>query len=742
MIARKRLLATCQCAWLSLAASTCAADFVLVDTDGRPACKVALRPSATPPERTALKILVEHVERSTGARLQEANAEGARGRREPAIFLDVREPEGPQHKRDDDGFAVTVRQEGIRIVGNNPPSVIYGVTSFLEKYVGVRWLAPEKLWTVVPKHRRLAAPVGSYSEEASVPIRCMHITGAHMHEGKRYAHWNFEIADWMMHNRINRKMEHVDRFKLVPLMEERGLTPLRGGHALKFWMPNDLFYDDHPEYYAYNGITRVPIRGGGTQLNYSNTELSEVFAQRVIDYLRAHPGVDRMLISLNDGYGFSLDPHSKREWFYRADGMPIVSDTVFGFSNRVAAIVSREFPDVILAQLAYTKYYHRPPRFDIHPNLGIKFTMYRGSSVNPMCEASNERDRQMRWELEEWRKKTDKIVVGEYLTNYWADAMFASGVRMIAKDMEWYHRMGFQGVATECQPGKTAREMLYVYTRMLWNPKQDYLDIIRDFYASAYGRGSVGMLEAYREYRKAIERCGYEGVGSYLAIALSNISGFRERMRGLIGTAHANAELETEKARISAVRDEFDAFMARAEPLAEYHVQFDREPSPSALLAPANVAPNPSFEDKLEGWTFSSLDSGFHLETNDAAAWHEKRSLAIVGPQHRVANCRATARIEVPVNKGDFYDIGIMVRSDKHATDSFSIMYQSISGVEFVRKRRRARVGPALLCNEWRRFGFGICRATSDKIAIVFRVYRGGGTWHFDGLSVERLERK
>ena len=734
----KRLSVTCLCVWFSLAIGALAGDFVLVDTDGRPACKVVLRPDATQPERTAQKILVEYVERSTGTRLQGAEAKDSRERREPAIYLGVRHPKEPPYERGD-AFEVTVRQDGIRLLGDTPPSVIYGVTSFLEKYVGVRWLAPEKLWTVIPKRRGLAIPLGSCSEAAGVPIRCMHITGVHMHEGKRYAHWNFEIADWMMHNRINRKMEHVDRFKLVPLMAERGLTPLRGGHALRFWMPNDLFFDDHPEYYGYNGFARVPIRGGGTQLNYSSVEMSEVFAQRVIDYLHAHPGVDRMLISLNDGYGFSLDPISKREWFYAPNGTPVLSDTVFGFSNRVAAVVSREFPSVSLAQLAYTQYYHRPPRFDLHPNLGIKFTMYRGSSVNPMCEATNDRDRQMRWELEEWRKKTDKIVVGEYLTNYWADAMFASGVRMIAKDIEWYHRMGFQGVATECQPGKLAREMLYVYTRMLWNPKQDYLDIVRDFYASAYGRGSVSMLAAYREYQKAIEQCGYDGVGTHLAIALSNIPGFRERMLGLIDAAHASAELETEKARIGTVRDELGAFMARAEPLAGYQVRLDREPSPDALLTPANVAPNPSFEKKLAGWTFSSLDSGFHLESNDSAAWHGKKSLAIVGPPDRITNCRAEARVEIPVNKGDFYDIGIMVRPDKHAIDSFSIMYQFLSGVEFVRKRRRARVGPALLCNEWRPFGFGICKATSDKIAITFRVYRGAGTWHFDGLSVAKL---
>ncbi|MBM4050891.1 MAG: DUF4838 domain-containing protein, partial [Planctomycetes bacterium] len=454
---------------LALAWPCAAKPFVVVDENGRPACQVAQPPEATPAEKTALKMLIEYVGKSTGARLESVERDASKATK-PVISLEVspawerlknRRGHGP------DGFTVEVQADRVRIIGDNPSSVIYGVASLLERGLGIRWLAPGELWTVVPKRRHVAIPPGTYRETPAFAKRVIHITGVHEHDGVKYPHWHFGSADWAMRNRLNRKFEHVGRTQLRDVMAERGLTPLRGGHAMAFWMPNEPFFAAHPEYYRFDGERRKPLRGGGTQLNYSSVETSALIAQRVLDFLERDPVAETVGVDLNDGYGFSLDRQSRQEWFYDERGMPIVSDSVFGFTNRVAEIVSRRFPDVAIGQLAYTRYYHQPPRFPLHPNVGIRFTLYRGSQTHPMCEARNESDAQMRRELQEWRKLTDKLLIYEYLTGYWGQMMFASGVRMIADDIRWYRKMGFEGAMTEYEPGKPAREMLYVYARLL-----------------------------------------------------------------------------------------------------------------------------------------------------------------------------------------------------------------------------------------------------------------------------------
>jgi len=721
-----------------------AGELVLVDTEGRPAARVAQRPDATPAEKTALAMLVEYVEQSTGARLPEATAEQTKTPG-PLVYLDV-DPAWEKVKDSRqgraDGFTVEVRADGLRIVGDNPPSVIWGVASVLEKYLGVRWLAPEPLWTVVPKRRPLAIPLGTYRETAGFAQRGIHIVGAYKHEGVQIPQWHFPTADWAMHNRLNRKCDPVFRAKLNKLMAERGLKPLRGGHAMAFWMPNKRFFKEHPEYYRFDGEAYRPIGGGGTQLNYANVEMGRVFAQRVVEHLRRDRTCDVVGIHLNDGYGFSVDPHSRSEWYYDEQGQPILSDSIFGFTNRVAKEVGREFPDVIVSQLAYTLYYHRPPRFPLNPNVGIHFTMYRGSAVHPMCEARNERDRRMRDELEAWRKLTARILIYEYLTGYWGEGCFASGVRMVAEDLRWYKRMGFEGAMTEYSPGKPVREMLYVYARMLWNPEQDYMDVIRDFYASAYGRGSPKMLAAYKAYWQAIRQCEDQQAGPYFAAALAQIDGFRRRVLGWIDEAEGLAAEAPEKARIRCVRREFEQLLDHGQRLAGYRLEVNRPLEPEGLLDPANAAPNPSFEEDKPTWEFSCSSADFRAEISDAAAWHGRRSLALVGPCDRPSSARPRLTISVPVEQGAWYEVQLMAKADRAAVDNFSTLFATIGGVEFFRSRRSGRIGPALLCQEWRPLSFGVCRATGDQITVSPYVARGAGTWNFDGLSVRKLAQR
>lgn len=727
---------------LLLARMVWADGFVVVAGQGKAACGVALRPGATVAERTALSNLVKYVEKSTGVILPEqAWTEASASGTNRCIYLGVAAPgagNGGWLGRTNDGFTVTVAREEIRILGNNPPSLIYGVASFLERYLGVRWLAPGELWTVVPRRKALVIPLGQYAENAAFPNRGLHILATDERGGVKYPHWNFDAADWMMFNRLNRKVEHVHRTGNNDVLAERGITPLRSGHALKSWMPNELFYDDHPEFYRFDGVERVRIRGGGTQLDYSSVEMSEAFARRVLNFIRNYPGEppDWICISLNDGYGFSLDPQSRKEWFFDAQGKLSLSDNVFGFTRRVADIVVREFPQVVISQLAYTPYYHEPPRFELPPNMGIEFTVYRGSSMHPLCEGTNEKDREMRRQLEAWRAKTDKLMLYEYLGLYWADGLFANGVGMIAPDIRWYKKLGFQGVFSDFLPGKAKREMFYVYAHMLWNPERNYMDVIADFYAAAYGLGREKMLAAYAEYRRAAESRGGDQLGSDPAIALSHVSGFQEKMFALIDQGGAAAQEESEKARIRFVRDEFAQFMKRAEPYADY--VFPIVPAaltPATLMSPDNLAPDPSFEANLKGWNFFKKRGKPKGVLAQDVAWHGTQSLAIVTAPGEFAGGRWVAN--VPVQKGEVYNIELMWKGDRQAADNLAILSIQIGGVA-----PRVRSFQMATTTEWSSGKYFGRLAVQDQITINLELWRGTGAVYFDAVRVEKARKK
>jgi hypothetical protein len=243
------------------------------------------------------------------------------------------------------------------------------------------------------------------------------------------------------------------------------------------------------------------------------------------------------------------------------------------------------------------------------------------------------------------------------------------------------------------------------------------------------------MRRAYSLYAEALEQCGYAEDGTLQAVALDRVSGFSSGMRRLLGEAH---RLATAKARerVAAVRNEFDAFMARAEPFTPYVFPFP-ELDRDNLLSDANAAPNPSFEEDLAGWAFSSKTGAAVHEAVTGDAWHGSRMLAVTNPglqRYVDAKCH----IRVPVEPGALYRVRVMVRPDRAAIDSHAVAMLIVGGLE----RPNAKTGPALLADAWRPLNMAAARATGDSLSIVLRIHNGFGTWSFDGLQVHRLPRR
>lgn len=709
--------------------------------DGKPGISIWLQEDASPPEKTAAKWLAEYLKKSSGLEFQIQTFKKLDDVALPAIILKAN-----TKNRDCDGFSWKIDVNGIQITGNNGPSVIYGVCSFLEKHLGIRWLAPGDLWTVVPKNTTISLPYSSHCEEAGFPFRVIHITGVYQRDDKKYAHWNFDIADWMARNGINYKKEHVGRYQLLPLMEERGIEPYRAGHGLASWMPNKIFFDTHPEYYAYDGFNWRKIARASTQLNYSSPEMCQAFAERVLEYLEKHPETKKLGLSLNDGYGFSCDPISKKDWRFNNEGTLIVSDSIFGFMNRVATIVCNKYPNILLEQLAYTPYYHQAPSFKLHPNVAIDFKMYRKGCVTPMSEGSNAQNRKMRDELEEWCENASPkhIIIGEYIAYYQKDNLFAGGVRMIAEDIAWYHQKKLEGVVTE-YPGTNdykmpAREMLYVYTKKLWNPERDYMNIIEDFYATAYGTAKEPMLKAYHEYQNAMDAAKNSTVnqGQMAAWSLLQTPGFKDKMLTYLHEALNKTNDQKAIERIRQVKAELIDFLADGEPLMKYQYCMDEpELDKTTIYDTVNVASNPGFEKKsFSEWSFNACEGA----PSSNEAWEGKHSLALCFNTNGESDLKLKrgATITVPVEKDEFYKIQIMARPDQDALNTLSIMYMIVSGTD----RNKDKIGPALFNRNWSPMYFGIHKANSDKLTIKLWLVSGRGVWYFDGLRIEKLKNK
>jgi len=303
--------------------------------------------------------------------------------------------------------------------------------------------------------------------------------------------------------RFNRKKMHVDRlWHTGKLLEPLGIRPLGGGHVMGFWLPNDEYFDEHPEYYGMNDGKRRKLGGGGTQICLSNTEVPGVFAERVNAYAAdpTYEVMDTISIAMNDGWGFCTCPECLSQ--YRVD-LPQprwLTDLVFGFSNAVARGVAEEHDDRILMQLAYTNFYDGPCTFDVEPNLMAEYCLWRRGFNRPVSDPANEADAETREQVLGWAERAERLLIREYV-----GGVNLPDVRVLAEDLRWFREIGADGWVTEIHPEHwLPRERTWVLANLLWNPDADIDALLADFFASAYGPAREPMRAVYDMLEQAL----------------------------------------------------------------------------------------------------------------------------------------------------------------------------------------------------------------------------------------------
>ena len=138
----------------------------------------------------------------------------------------------------EDGFTIRTDSMRLFIVGGNEKGTLYGVYTFLEKYLGCRMYSPKV--KIIPKQKKIV--VGKINE-TQVPVI-----------GFRDTHyrstWDAEYIDW-------HKLDHDDK----------GGRPDWGMwvHTFNELVPPQLYYQAHPEWFAMVKGKRLP-----TQLCLSN----------------------------------------------------------------------------------------------------------------------------------------------------------------------------------------------------------------------------------------------------------------------------------------------------------------------------------------------------------------------------------------------------------------------------------------------------------------------------------------
>ena len=497
------LILMCLTAWSGRAR----AELVLVeDGKARSVIVVADKPSAA--ARFAAEELREHLRKATGSRPAVVR-EGDLAKDDRRVRILV----GDTKRTAAHGFQtgrlraestlVRVKDGDLLILGGDRGEfrvdrhhsgscgTLYAVYDFLEGVVGVRWLWPGELGTVVPKRKTLA--VGPLCRAFDPPL---------MQRGIRFGlrDWSSALARLGRDAKMRKRL--AAEYALWARRRRLGRRALfRFGHAFNHWLKK--FGKQHPDWFAMmpDGRRVTPEKPYPSleraKLCVTNPELPAFIAKRGVEYLKRYPSYLSFSACPNDSRGYcmcpkckALDPPQgiKGDMNYPGQGFkyPSLSDRYVWFWNRIAEAMGDACPDRYIGVYAYSNYRFPPLRETPSKRLIIGYVGF--SYYNEPYRQQSRKD----WAG--WSRSGCKMYLRPNLLLV-GHGFPANYARRLAADVQECYLTGMLGTDFDSMTHHYSAQapIYYTLTSLLWDPGRDVERVIDDFLASAYGPAAPVM---------------------------------------------------------------------------------------------------------------------------------------------------------------------------------------------------------------------------------------------------------
>jgi hypothetical protein len=368
----------------------------------------------------------------------------------------------------DDAFGYESAGDAININGKGPRGTMYGIMSFLEREMGVRFYTPRV--TVTPKKTKYAFVTLQHNEKPGVRVR---------------NDFYYEAFDpiWAAHNRVNGSMD--------ARQQPGGLESYWAVHTFFPLMPPDEFFATHPEYYSLIDGKR---QADHAQLCLTNPDVLRIITERIKQKMRDLPQYLIYDVSQNDW----ANPCQCDQCQAIAKAEGSESGVVIWFVNQVADAVKVEFPDKFIGTLAYQ--YTRKPPASIKPRENVVVRLCSIECCFAHDFQSCPENKSFVEDTENWAKLAPHIYVWDYVVNFSHYIMPYPNFRVLQPNIQFFRDHNAIGImeqaAYQSRGGEFAELRAYVISKLLWNPEANVPEIVDDFMYGYYGRAGQ-FVKAY-----------------------------------------------------------------------------------------------------------------------------------------------------------------------------------------------------------------------------------------------------
>ena len=368
-----------------------------------------------------------------------------------------------------DGFIIKTDSLRLIIAGGSHKGTLYGVYSFLETYLDCRMYSPSV--KVIPKKELV---VLSEIDDQQVPVIVFRDTHYRVT-------WDQEYTDW-------HKLSH----------DENGGRPDWGiwVHTFHTLVPPDVYFKDHPEYFAMVNGERLP-----TQLCLTNSNVLEITIQNLRKKIAENPDATYWSVSQNDNQNYCTCDNCKA--IDDREGSP--AGSIIDFVNQVAD----QFPDKMISTLAYQYGRKAPKNLKPRENVNIMLCSIEISRNLPIEEDPTCAN--FMTDVIEWGKISGDIIVWDYVIQFPNLISPFPNLHVLQPNLQFFAKNGVTAMFEQGNRevgGEFAELRAYMISKLMWNPDLDVEALMRDFLTGYYWKASQPIKRYINEMRTTLLESG------------------------------------------------------------------------------------------------------------------------------------------------------------------------------------------------------------------------------------------
>ena len=450
--------------------------------------QVVIAPQALSVVKAAADDLISYLNKSTGAKLRLSQSGEISGK--PSIVVGdcvaSRNAGIDVNKISAEGFVIKTIGRDLYIVGRDtagdsnsdhwysaPQAGTWsGVSTFLQKYLDVRWFMPGDEGEYVLETRNLTLGDINISDAPKMDYRRM-----------SYLSWE---------GMSQKRTDETKRWKRRNL--NGWSVRWRAWHIWLSRMPTQKYFKQHPEWFAEVNGNRLEYAPHGVQLCTTNPGALDELAQDILNdkiYLDA-----TFSLSPNDGGNHcecekcrALDMESL------SNGHPVLTDRYVTYCNEVARRVLENDPTKTFAFYAYSYYSNPPLRTKLNHKVRVMHVL---NGINILYYSPKIREMYVSQKLIPWKNAVGELYFYTHpsgMGNIALPSFHKEAIKYLFVDLK---RVGITGISMNNSAGFDASGLdNYLYEKMAWNPGADIDVIYRDALDKCYGNDASPYVNEY-----------------------------------------------------------------------------------------------------------------------------------------------------------------------------------------------------------------------------------------------------